>query len=45
MPRNAEYSKNPEKTLVVDDRIRLQIEKNTLSEDQMYGPAIIGGNN
>ena len=45
VPRNAEYSKNPEKTAIVDERIRMQIEKNTLSEDQMYGPTIIGGNN
>ena len=45
VPRNAEYSKNPEKTAVVSEEIRMQIEENTLSEDQMYGPTIIGGNN
>ena len=48
VPRNAEYSKNPEKTAVVSPEIRMQIEKNTLSEAQMYGTSgtlIIGGNN
>ena len=45
VPRNAEYSKNPEKTSIVSNEIKMQIERNTLSEDQMYGPTIIGGNN
>ena len=44
VPRNAEYSKNPGKTRVVSSDIKKQIEKNTLSVDQMYGPTIIGGN-